>query len=274
MTTTPKYINAGTKHALAIACILVGWSTSTLAVTLDLTTGITAEGEINGAIYKVDNTQPSGTGIFGRDAGGVFLRIQVKGDEEGYNTSASGVMDNKAAPWTRDLLFSSLNQITIAGEQYVPFLLDTNEMNTINGRLITLESLQLFSATTGGLDFDTLAGLAGDLRTTLLYDLDGTPDGDSSVMLDYDLSGRGSGAADMGVFIPVSTFDNVGADDYIILYSSFSGADAGFEEWTPGAGDPLEPPPDDPGPPVIIPEPSTGLLGALGLLMILRRRKG
>ncbi len=277
MTTTPKNIAASTKLAFAIACILTGWITSVEAVTIDLTTGIDAGGEINGAIYQVDNSQPAGTGIFGRDAGGVFLRIQVRGDEEGYNTSATGVMDNKTGPWTRDLLYSSLNQVTIEGQQYVPFLLDTNEMNTVNGRLITLESFQLFSSITGGLSFDTIDGLAGDASTSLLYDMDGTPDGDSSVLLDYDLIGRGSGAADMGVFVPLANFSNVGADDYIILYSSFSGADAGFEEWTPGAGSPPTPedppPPEDPEGPGVIPEPSTGMLGAIGLLLILRRRK-
>ena len=276
MTTNPKNIAASTKHAFAIACILTGWITSVEAATIDLTTGIDASGVINGAIYQVDNSQPAGTGIFGRGAGGVFLRVQVRGDEEGYNTSATGVMDNKTGPWTRDLLYSTLNQVTIAGEQYVPFLLDTNEMNTMNGRLITLESFQLFSASTGGLSFNTLTGLAGDASTSLLYNMDSAPDGDSSVLLDYDLIGRGSGAADMGVFVPLANFANVGADDYIILYSSFSGADAGFEEWTPGAGSSSPenpPPPEDPEGPGVIPEPSTGMLGAIGLLLILRRRR-
>ncbi|NWK55892.1 hypothetical protein HW115_09735 [Verrucomicrobiaceae bacterium N1E253] len=270
MTPKPPHKRAAAKYALAIGCTLFGWlSPPVEAVSIDLTTSINAGGEINGAIFLVDNSQPAGTGIFGRDAGGVFLRIQVTGTEQGYNTSANGVMDNKTGPFTRDLLYSTLNTVSIEGSLYVPFLLDTNEMNTVEGRTITMESLKIFSSTTGGLSHGDIGGLEGDAATTLLYDLDGTPDGDSSVLLDYDLIGRGSGAADMGVFIPLINFAGVEDDEYIVLYSSFSGADAGFEEWTPGAQGPL--PPDDPGPNPL-PEPSTGVMGLIGLMLILRRR--
>lgn len=258
---------------MAVGCLLGCPMAITEAATIDLTTGLDATGMINGAIFQVDNTQPAGTGIFGRDetaSGGVFLRTHMNGVEEGYNTSATGVMDNVGGPFTRDLLYSSLNKVTIDGVGYVPFLLDLNEISNPNGRSITLESLQLFKADSGGLAFETIGELSGASSTTLLYDLDGIPDGDSRVFMDYGLVNRGSGAADVGVFIPMSNFEaaGVGLDDHIILYSHFTGADAGFEEWTVGAGIPDE---DDPGSGVL-PEPSTGMLGALGLMMILRRR--
>lgn len=50
------------------------------------------------------------------------------------------------------------------------------------------------------------------------------------------------------------------------------------EGWVPVTDHILVPdsvstPPDDPGPPVIIPEPGTAVLGAIGLMLIFRRRK-
>ncbi|SHJ44649.1 PEP-CTERM protein-sorting domain-containing protein/MYXO-CTERM domain-containing protein [Rubritalea squalenifaciens DSM 18772] len=234
------------------------------ATLVDLRGDVDASGFINDALFAVDNSQPAGTGIFGREDGGVFLRIRMTGQEEGYNTNTNGVMDNIDGTWTHDVLFSSLNTVNINDVLYVPFLLDVNE-NVPQGE-ITLEALQLFSSTTGGLSHQSLADLAGDSATTLLYDLDGA--GDSSVLLDYNLQGTGSGRSDMGMFIPLDLFDGVEDDDFIILYSEFTGSDAGFEEWTLGSGDGGPPPPDDE-----IPEPSSSALLLISLAALLSRRR-
>lgn len=231
---------------------------------VDLRGSVDASGYLNDAYFAVDNSQPAGTGIFGRDSGGVFSRIKMTGHEEGYNTSAGHVMDNIDGIWTHDVLFSSLNTVTINNVLYVPFLLDVNE-NVPQGE-ITLESVYIFSSTAAGLSHQTLADLAADSATTLLFNLDGN--GDNSVLIDYNLQGQGSGRADMGMFIPLDLFDGVADSDYIILYSEFTGSDAGFEEWTLGSGEGGPPPPDDE-----VPEPSSSALLLLALAPLLSRRR-
>jgi len=245
------------------------------AVILDLTGSINDTGTINNAILRPDNTNPAGSGIFVKDTGGVFLRIQevgaakdLDGMEEGFNTDTNGVMDNVNGVHTRDILYSSLNLVTINEALYIPFLLDINE-DASSGHLLTLENVSIFSSTTGGLSHGSLLDLANDASTTLLWDMDGgTLDGDSSVILDYNLVDGGSGHVDMGLFVPLTEFGGVNPGDHIILYSKFSGAEAGFEEWTPGAGAGPGDDPEGPG----VPEPSTAMLGVLGLVLILRRR--
>ena len=257
-TTNKNPMNRTSKLALAIGWVLgAALSFSEAATVVDLTGSIDDTGELQGAIYRPDNSSPSGTGIFARDLGGVFLSIQGTDTEEGYNTDVNNVLDNM--PKTQDILYSSLNQVTIEGDLYVPFLLDINESGNEVNALITLENVTIFSSTTGGLSLGSLAALAAAPETTLLYDMDVGPDNDSEVLLNFNLVSGGSGQADMALFVPVSKFVDVNDGDHIVLYSQFSGADAGFEEWTLGAGE-------------AIPEPSTSMLGLIGVMMILCRR--
>ena len=259
----PPKIRATARCAIALGCSLVASLSSVDAITLDLSTGVSAGGIINDAVYFADNAG-SGTGVFGKEDGGsVFLRIQKTGSEHGYNTSANNVMDNKSDAHTSDLLLSTLNQVTIGGEQYLAFLLDINESGTAED--ITLENLKVFSSSNAGLSFQTIGALAADASTSLIYEMDDPLGIDHSVKI----AGHSSGVSDMGLFIPLSSFNN--SDEYIILYSSFSSAESGFEEWSRGAGSgPL----DDPGPPAdVIPEPSSGVLGLLGSCLLFLRRK-
>jgi len=190
------------------------------AETIELTS-VGSSGTINGALFQQTSPQPTGTGVIDS-----FVRIQNKGVEQGYNTSARPVQfDEKTDPnYTRALLLSEVPVVNINGTNYRQFLLDINEVNNDPGRYLSLDGLQLFQANTGNLDSYPNLG-------TKIYDLDAG--GDHSVLLDYTLN-SGSGSGDMFLYVPDSLFDPSLSNVY--LWSQFglnpnATTDAGFEEW-------------------------------------------
>ena len=89
------------------------------------TTGSSCVAE--GGIYNVVGPHPTGTGVIDS-----FLRVQQKGAEEGFNTGARPMLcdgrtcDDKTDPnFTRNLLTSSVPIVTINGQQYREFFLDS-----------------------------------------------------------------------------------------------------------------------------------------------------
>lgn len=253
---------------VAVACL----SNANSQTLVNLADTSVNSGSINGAIYMTDATQPAGTGTFTRKDD-VFLTIQRNGVEEGYNTSAGGVMDIKRVPqWNHEITVASLGVVEFNSALYVPFLLDINETATDNKRLISLDDVKIFTTSATAITNPTVASLVADSRLSLVYNMDaGT---NNSVLLDYGRSGRGSGAADMVLLVPKSVFDKSKLTDNVYLYSKFGGdiigaaadggndttADAGFEEWTRGAG-------------AVIPEPSAVFLGLIGAVSLLAKRR-
>lgn len=254
--------------SLSVACFCAAFVTPSNGQTIvDLSDTNVNSGVINDAIYGVDTSQPSGTGIFGRSAGGVFLTIQNNGVEQGYNTSAKGIMDIKRVPqWNHEITVGSLGVVTIGNKQFIPFLLDINESANNNNHLLSLDDVKIFTTSATRVSDPTVGSLLADPRLTLRYDMDAG--GNNSVLLDYNRSGRGSGAADMALFVPLSVFGGVAPSQNLYLYSKFGGdiakgdADAGFEEWTPGR------------PADCIPEPTSfSLVGLCALACFARRRR-
>lgn len=264
---TTRIVGSKRSYAFASASLLLSFA-GCHAQNLDLSDPGVTSGVINGAIYSVDTTHPSGTGIFERDSGGVFLTIQGNGIEEGYNTSASGIMDTKRVPqWNHELLASELNTVTIGSGSYVPFLLDINEPANKNSPL-SLDDVRIFISSSAGISHQSLDEMLSDPSLTLVYSLDSSlGDANSWVLLDYNRSGSGSGTADMGLFVPTDVFAAANPSSYVYLYSKFGGdvenAEGGFEEWTLGAGTPIS-----------VPEP-TGLALVLvtGLILSVRRNR-
>ena len=232
------------------------------------------QGEINGALFTVDGTHPSGTGIFGRDSGGVFLTIQKNGVEEGYNTSASGIMDTKRIPqWNHEIFVSDLEVVEVDGKFYTPFLLDINESANKKNRLLSLDDVKIFTTDQTGITNPSLDSLLSDPELTLRYDMD--VGGDNTVLLDYLRNSSGSGTADMAFLLSMDVFEGAQSSDTVYFYSRFGGdvanaganfdvdANAGFEEWTQGVGSPNQ-----------IPEPSASLLLLMsGTMMLFRRSR-
>ena len=247
-----------------IAAILGLWTSNTQADTVvDLTT-VGSSGQINGAWYIQTSPQPTGTGNFQP-----FVRIQNAPGatwESGFNTDYRPVeLDTKDGnQWTHSIKVSNIPVVTYAGQLYRQFLLDINEEGNPDGKMITLDNVQIFLGATGDLHnypFNVAPNLA-----TMIYNMDGAPDGPLRVELNYKLN-NGSGSGDMFLLVPVANFGHV--DSYVYLYSHFgvpNVSDAGFEEWSVR-----------PGSPVIVPLPPAAwaglsLMGLLGAGKMLRRR--
>ena len=200
--------------------ILFAMATSALATPtmLDLTK-LGSYGFINDAEFLQGTIHPTGTGVYEP-----FLRLQANGTEQGFNTNASGVLDDKAGIWTKDLLVATMPTITVGGKKYRELRLDINESKSAKGRYLSLDSLEIYLEKTGGIG--TKAGL-----TNLKYSMDAKKD--YFVKLDYSLA-PGSGWDDMSVLLPEAIFADASTHPYFYLYSKFGvnySSDAGFEEW-------------------------------------------
>ncbi|TWJ18784.1 PEP-CTERM sorting domain-containing protein [Geobacter argillaceus] len=243
-----------TRQLVVALLMLIATAPMALAtpIMLDLTTK-GSSGFINGAEFLQGTIKPTGTGVYEP-----FLRLQRNGTEQGFNTSAPGVMDNKAGIWTKDLLAGTIPTITVNGKLYREIRLDINESNSKNAKYLSLDSLEIYLQDTGGIS--SKAGL-----TNLRYSMD-TPTKDYYVKLDYTLA-PGSGWDDMSVLLPEEIFADSATHRYFYLYSQFGlnfTSDAGFEEW---AADPLTPSPPVP-PQEVVPEPGTFTLLGLGMVAL------
>ncbi|MBZ9847267.1 hypothetical protein LB565_04590 [Mesorhizobium sp. CA14] len=157
----------------------------------------------------------SGTGNYDS-----FLRLQATGIEEGFNTDQNGnVLDDKSS-FTHSLQYGDIQSINVGGIDYIEFRLDLNESNNANNGEITLEDLKIYISSTDATLADYNNGFAG---FTTVFDLS-----DPQLLID---ANHGSGTDDYRVLVPVSLFKGATADSYVTLYSSFSGANGGFEEW-------------------------------------------
>ncbi|HBB34154.1 MAG TPA: hypothetical protein DDZ80_30280 [Cyanobacteria bacterium UBA8803] len=119
--------------------------------------------------------------------------------------------------------------------------------------------------------FQIFLGNAGDLTNyptfngdaTKIFDLDIGADGDSSVLMQD--RNPGSGRYDYLISVADSLFQ--GSNEYVYLYSKFTGAQGGFEEFATGESENQ--------PPTSVPEPETwvGMGLVAGAMALLRRRK-
>jgi len=246
---------------------------SAATITVDFTNGnnVTGSGSAavsggaGGAIFEATSAPTAvGTGLIDS-----FVRIQNSFAEQGYNTDATGVMDDKAGLFTHSVLLSSLDSATRAG--YYTFLLDINQ--TSANPLLSLDDIKLFYASTGNLSDATLSGLQS--HATQVYDFQSantcgavtgqavctSPGGAHNViLLNYSLNSGSGNGFDMFLYIPVSAFGGAPMNSYVYLYSAFGGlggaygANDGFEEWA-RIDAPL----------VHSPEPSTFSIFLLGL---------
>jgi hypothetical protein len=239
------------KHLLLFAGCSAALAAAPLAgaAIIDLTQA-GSSAMVGGATFATSDLHSTGTGVIEP-----FVRIQNNGFEQGYNTSASSVpFDEKPGQWTHDLRISDLVMREIGGVLTFEFILDINQVRSGNGRLLSLDAVQVYTSSTPSQNTTNVASLG-----TLHYDLDATEE--NHVLLDYMLN-EGSGGGDMTLFLPIAWFSTATSDDYLYLYSAFgthSAANAGFEEWALRR--------------VEVPAPGPLSLFAAGVMLILRRSR-
>lgn len=262
---------------MAAAGLLALGAFSAYAAEIDLRTVVGTSGNDGTVVFTTVMEQPAGTGFIDP-----FVQVQHGGTEQAYNTTENNVYDNGSANnFNREIQVKQVGFIDTNGNapggQVMRFFLDLNE--SANTGDLDLDEIQLFISTDANQNIDPplAQGQVVPLaNSTLVYQMDAG--GDDKVLLNYNLNGGGSGKGDMYMDVPFALFqaaflaggalyDTVAEQNnaYIYLYSRFSSADAGFEEWTYKVGSPVGQ----------VPEPLTiGLLGIglLGMSAVRRRR--
>lgn len=226
-----------------VVTVCIGFADVQADMMLDLTTsGATAS--INGAWFYEAHAASTGSGVIDS-----FVRISTNDPiEEGYNTSYRPLEfdENSSPTFTHNLLLSDVPIVNLGGTDYREFLLDINQNKSGDGRLLSLDEIEIYLAGAGD-----LTGYPAGLGTKI-WELDyGTTN--NWIKMDYSLN-TGSGSGDMFAYIPNSLFTG---GDYIYLYSLFGQNfpnTASFEEWAVRIVDTP-----------VVPAPGAVFLGVLGL---------
>ena len=257
-------INAA-QAALGIVVLALSAS-SAQAVVCSLTGSLGSTCTFNGAIFtNPANSVNVGTGLINP-----FLSIQKDPIEAGFNTDAKNLpLDTKRPEFTNALLVNQVGVVTIAGIDYLEFLLDINEPNSA----LSLIKLLEFRIYTGDASAATATDLTG---LTLRYDMDLGNDTNQVNLDDKFTKGSGIGV-DMYTYVPLAPFLGLGLKN-LVLYAKFGDADktnsltsdGGFEEYYTNDKN-IRPcataTPDCGGlPPGEVPEPASLLLFGLGML--------
>jgi hypothetical protein len=261
------HINLTRRFGLAVVVLglVVGAAGQSKAdVVINVLAG-SSTADMNGAIYAQTDNQPAGSGYI--DA---FLRTQMKGMEQGYNTDGVLQFDTKPDGHTNALLVTQVPVVTIGGIDYREFLLDINESQGGLKNLLSMDRVEIYLTGDRTItNFDPNAPGAGfGSRANLVYSLDGGANGNGTVELDSDIVRGGSGQADMYLYVKNDLFKAAynGSNNYVVLYNHFGTphtSESGYEEWAVRA--------------TAVPEPSTLASAGTGVLMVLgyawRRRR-
>jgi len=249
--------------ALAAGSVVFCASRANAETVLDLTDGgLTDSGTINGALFEVNQVQPTGSGVIHS-----FVRMSTNQNvEQGYNTDARPLQydENSSPTFTRKLPLADLQVVTKSGVDYYAFLLDINQQGSTP--LLNINDIEVYQGDAKDL-LGFTPGSGFGTHSTSVYKMDGVSD--NGILLNYNLN-SGSGSGDMWMFIKKSAFS--GSNPYVYLYTKFGDPNPnndGYEEWAAVVG---------PNTPSAVPLPASvwgglTLLGVLGAAKIRSRRQ-
>jgi len=288
---------AMSKKILATTAVVLALAHSSASAknVLDLGVGVTATinstAKIGGGfVVSTTDQQPTGTGVIKP-----FLTVQQKGNERGFNTDVTGVLDTKRlgtpgpGGWTRTIKLGDIGSTSIGGINYLQFLLDINQV--ANGN-ISLDQIQFF---TSSVDLGTVSNTLTEANggsggpgnggndalisfgasATEVFRLNNLENNDPTNTLKGSLaqntelwidSGRGSGSGDIYLYVQSSLF-GTDPNKYVTLFSQFGNptgtytSSAGFEEWAYKSAPTTEPPT-----PVGVPVPASVQLFLAGVI--------
>ncbi len=237
---------------------------------LDLVDTSVIEVNIGAGSFRAE-TLPgtAGTGNFD-----TFLRLNGNPVEQGYNTSASGVMDNQSGKWTHDLQVGDLSLVQdLTGRYLVSLGMDLNEPNGAESRYQSLDAFQVYVSPFGSQSVTDPTKLG-----MLIYNMDAVQD--NALLLDVSRnSAGGSGRSDLNIYLDLSLFAGVKQSDYVYFYVKMGGVGLGQAPQYPnlsfqndGGFDELR---RDYSLQSIasVPEPSAALLALLGMVAFFRRKR-
>jgi hypothetical protein len=299
--------------AIIIGAALIFLSASARGDMIDLTNNLDTslhpvDADVGGqGLVGNFHTQPAGTGVFNP-----FLTLEREASggnpsnlERAYNTDGVLYLDQQRPNWNKLLRFGDLGTFQIGGQYYFAFELDANEpgfnsnsnnKNEDAGRsLISIDNVRIYTSSsdnTASVKSDeTKLGMLGALRWAMNDPLSVNPltidpyNADEWIKLDSTIGDHtqngGSGISDLVLYVPITAFDGVKADDYVWFYNlngvRFAadyddydvnlGAEAGYEEWRAFAGTQVVP---DGGNTVIL---FGAALTAIGAIAGYRHRK-
>lgn len=211
------------KHPLGLltffGCILAikAYAQNTITY-LDLVDPLATEVTIGAGIFRAE-TLPgtSGTGNFD-----TFLKLNGTPEEEGYNTSASGVMDNANGQWTHDLTVGDLSVVQdLTGRYLISVGMDLNEPNSAAASYQSLDAFQIYVSPVGSQSTNDPTQLG-----TLIYNMDAVVD--NALLLDVNRnSSGGSGRSDLNIYLDLTLFAGVQQSDFIYFYVKMGGVGMG-----------------------------------------------
>ena len=235
------------------------------AATIDLTGGYQICGTTNGArvCSANDDDGSTGSGVFPEFVGSTggkppsFFMYNTTGSIEEDNEVGNGINQN------RDVTLGDFAVTNVEGVDVFTFVLDINQF--LPEPIVTLEHASIFIGDGSLTGYDAATDTLGGESATWAMGAD------DLILLNYALA-AGSGRGDMFLYVPISLFAGCDTDDHLQLFSSFSGNNDGFEEWsylscTETEGLTCFSPPDE------VPEPGTLALLGLGLMGIGESRR-
>ena len=200
------------------AILLIQANAQNTITYLDLVDPTATEVTIGAGIFRAE-TLPgtSGTGNFD-----TFLKLNGTPTEQGYNTSASGVMNNANGPWTHNLTVGDMSIVQdLTGRYLISVGMDLNEPNSAGASYQSLDAFQVYVSPIGSQSTNDQTQLG-----TLIYNMDAVRD--NALLLDVNRnSAGGSGRSDLNIYLDLALFAGTKQSDFIYFYVKMGGVGMG-----------------------------------------------